>query len=88
MSLKRVVDVESRPAQKWQAITPNDSADIPKVDNRFPRLIYATGAGNIAMTDMDGNDATFVFAAGEIKPLSPVRIDATSTTATGIIGLW
>jgi|GEM_PF-1275696 len=86
--LQKVVDIESRPGSRWAAITPNDSADIPLVNGRKPRSVYATGAGNIVMTDDLGNDATFAFAAGEIKPLSPVRIKATDTTATGIVGLW
>lgn len=86
--LQKVVDIESRPATKWVAITPNNSADIPLLNGRKPRSIYATGAGNIVITDTEGTDATIVFAAGEIKPLSPVRIKATGTTATGIIGLW
>jgi len=38
--------------------------------------------------DKEGNEITFAFAAGEIKPLRPVRIKATSTTATNIVGLW
>jgi len=86
--LQKVVDIESQPARKWAAITPSDSVDITLVGNRVPRSIYATVAGDIVMTDSEGTDATFIFAAGEIKPLCPVRIKATSTTATGIIGLW
>ena len=86
--LQRTTDIDSRPADTWTAITPSDSTDIPVVNKKTPRGIYATGAGNILMVDKDGNEATFAFAAAEIRPFRPVRIKATGTTATGIIGLW
>jgi len=86
--LQRTTDIDSRPADIWTTITPNDSTDIPLVNKKTPRGIYADGAGDIVMIDKEGNEATFAFGAAEIRPLRPVRIKATGTTATGIIGLW
>ena len=64
------------------AITPNDSTDIAT----RPDGIFVGGAGTIAMQGTDDNAATFTVPAGVTLPLSPTRILATGTTATGIVG--
>jgi hypothetical protein len=79
----------TKPATIWAAITPSDTVDIPRqMNNLAPTRIYAAGAGNITMLDSNGTSALFVFAAAQTRDLSPTRIMATGTTATGIIGLW
>jgi hypothetical protein len=75
---------QSAPVRFWKAVTPSDSVNLPA----GVRRVYATGAGNIAMVDPDGTVGVFAFAAGEMKEIGPVRINSTSTTATGIIALY
>jgi len=88
MGLQRVHDITGGPATIWTEITPNDSADIPTINNQPPRAIYADDSGDIVCVDKEGNEATLAFAAGEIKPIRPVRIKATGTGVTTIVGLW
>lgn len=68
----------------WQTLTPNDAADLA-----FWPIAIEVGStgGTVVMQDADGNQSTFYFAAGQQKALRPVRILATGTTATPIIGL-
>lgn len=63
-------------------ITPNDSADIAT----RPDGVFVGGAGTIEMQGTDDNAATFTVAAGAILPVSPTRVLATGTTATGLVG--
>lgn len=70
------------PGMRHFTITPNNSVDIPI----RPRAIRAGGDGNIAIRDEVGTDITYAVVAGDILPFSPVRILATGTTATPIVG--
>lgn len=71
-------------SKNWVTITPNDGTDL----TFYPRAIaVGATAGPVVLTGLDGTDATFYFNAGEIKFLRPVRVKATGTTATPIIGL-
>lgn len=66
----------------WASVTPSDSANLTFV----PRGVYVGGAGDVAMTDSEGELVTFVgLAAGVIHPLSPYKIYSTGTTATNIV---
>jgi len=79
----------NEPSTVWAAITPSDTVDIPrKMNNLLPTRLYAAGAGDVTVLDADGTSALFVFAAAEIRDISPTRVMSTGTTATGIIGLW
>lgn len=49
--------------------------------------IYTAGAGNVVAVAASGVKQTFAFAAGEIKNIACIRVDSTSTTATGIAAL-
>lgn len=64
-----------------QAVTPHDT--IPNVFSGF----IVTVAGNVVITDTQGNTVTWPALAGVVYRISVTRIKATSTTATGIIGL-
>lgn len=64
----------------WYAVTPG-ADDLPTM----PRLVHARVGGTIAMVDQAGNTATWAFADGETLPLSPRKILAAGTTATGIV---
>jgi hypothetical protein len=65
------------------AITPSSALPFP------PRAIYVGGAGNIAMTGMDGNAVTFYgVTAGSILPFRAVSVFSSGTTATNLLGLY
>lgn len=72
------------PATRAADITPSDSSDIP---NR-PRALTVEGSGTVTMTMEDGNDVQVTLISGTVYPLRPLRIKASGTTATGIIGWW
>ncbi len=66
------------------AITPNDGTDLAI----FTRAIRATGAGNVSLVGIDGVTTTCAFLAGETRQIRARRVRATSTTATGIEGMY
>lgn len=72
-------------ANTWRAITPNDGTDIP---NGSPTALVCSVGGNVVLVDYRGNEMTRVFAAETIYAYQAVRIKATGTTATGIVGLY
>ncbi len=86
--ITRVEDVFGRPATRWATLTQSDTVDITQINGMFPRSIYSESAITITMLDHNGDSGAFVFAAGEIKPLSPSRIMDTGTGAGIIIGLF
>lgn len=71
------------PAGSHQAITPSDTADLAI----RPRVIYCHEAGTAALRDGAGTTLSYALDAGQILPLSPVRVLATGTTAT-LYGWW
>jgi hypothetical protein len=76
----------SNPASFWGgvAITPSDTVDIPGGQIRG---FYVGVAGNVAVVGPDGSVVTYPsLAVGVAHPIQAVRINATNTTATGIIG--
>jgi hypothetical protein len=79
---------------RWVAITTSDTIAIGETtagdgNARVPRAIYVGGAGNIVAVMADGRTATFNgAAAGSVLPIQPVRINATSTTATNLVALY
>ena len=70
----------------FNTVTPSDSAG----DNMdpAPRALFIGSDGTIAAVREDGVVVTFQVFAGQEVNISPVRINATGTTATGIVGLW
>lgn len=62
--------------------TASDSADLPF----NTRALIVGVAGNVQLTDPSGNTGTFALPAGVI-PIRAQRIWATSTTATGLVGI-
>lgn len=71
------------PAACHAAIIPSDGADLPV----RPRVIYCETAGTAVLRDKAGSDLSYALAAGQILPLSPVRVLASGTTAT-LYGWW
>lgn len=71
------------PAASHFAITPSDSADLAVV----PRAIYCQTAGTAVLRDAAGTNVSYALTAGQILPLSAVRVLATGTTA-GLVGWY
>ena len=76
--------------QSFRAITPSDSVDLVRnAAGEFPASIYAGVAGNISVVGADGESAVFQnVPAGYPLPIRARRINATGTTATGLIGIY
>jgi hypothetical protein len=73
------------PATQAVSIVPSDSSNLVEV----PRAIYIGGNGNLRVTMLDGNIVTFPnVVAGTVIPIRVQKVWSTSTTATGIIGLY
>lgn len=71
-------------ASDWFAVTPSDSADLPQQ----PRFLFVGNGGDIVAVSRNGKTVTFENVPdGAYLMASPVRILATNTTASGIVGL-
>lgn len=66
------------PASQHFAIVPSDSTDLPI----RPRVLYCAADGTAMVRDGVGNDLSYSLLAGDILPISAVRVLATGTTAT------
>jgi len=76
---------DANPSGKYFAITPSDTVDF--VDGET-RGIYVGVTGNLVAVSEDGHVVTFLNAVqGTVLPIRAVRINATSTTATNLVGL-
>lgn len=65
-------------------ITPSDTANLPRIADS----LYVGVAGNVRLIAVDGEDTTFQnLAAGSILPIRALKVWATGTTATGLVGL-
>lgn len=74
------------PADRWPAVTPNDSTDLPA---RTRSIRVGTTAGNIAAVNRDGvTEIIPNVQIGEILPIRTTRILATGTTADGITAFY
>ena len=62
--------------------TASDSADLPY----NTRALIVGAAGNVKLTDPDGNTDTFALPAG-FHAIRAQRIWSTGTTATGLVGV-
>lgn len=71
------------PARKAFVITPNDGADLADI----PKALYANSAGNVRVTMADGGTVTYTVAGPGPLDVCPVRVWATGTTVSSLIGL-
>ena len=72
------------PAEHAETITPSDAALL----NRATRGLYIGGAGNLRVEMVGGEIVMFTgVLAGAYYPLRVLRVMATGTTATNLIGL-
>ena len=73
------------PAVGAFAVTPSDQTDLPQVT----RAIYCGGTGDISVVMRSGETVTFsAVQAGTVLPIEAVRVRATGTTATNLVGLY
>lgn len=73
----------TRVARKSFAITPSDTVNFAAV----PREIECGGAGTVRVVNMDDTTTDYTVIAGSTIPQSAKRINATGTTATGLVGV-
>jgi hypothetical protein len=71
------------PATRILEIVPSDTADLTFVT----RAISVAQAGHLRVVTSGGDTGRLFVAAGIPFPLRVVRVLATGTTATGIVGL-
>ena len=75
-------------------ITPSDTVDFyggasSKTTRQVCDALYVGGAGNVAAVLEDGTAIAFNAAvAGFLIPVRAKRVNATGTTATGIVALY
>jgi hypothetical protein len=75
----------STPARDAAVIAPSDSVDLTVV----PRAIYVGVTGALAAVMAGGQTVTLQnVAAGSLLPIRVARINATGTTASGLVALW
>lgn len=72
-------------ATDWKAVTPSDTVAISP---KNPRALFIGVAGNVVAVSNSGAVETFACSAGQVLPLQAVRVNATSTTASGIVALY
>jgi hypothetical protein len=74
----------SAPCDNAAVVVPSDTTILPP----FQQL-YIGGAGNVAVTTVNGNVVTFTAPpVGSIIPIRGTKVLATNTTATLIIAMW
>lgn len=72
------------PARGGFAVTPSDSLDL----QRETRAIYVGGSGDLSLLMADGSAIVLSgLVGGTIVPVRAVRVKATNTTATLLVGL-
>jgi hypothetical protein len=75
----------SGPGTSAEDITPDNSNDLDKAT----RGIYVGVSGDVKVDMVRGGTVTFIgLAAGIIHPIRAIRVYATGTTATSIIGVY
>jgi hypothetical protein len=67
-----------------RAITPSDANNLPGAISAF-----TVGAGGtITVTTVNGQIVQITAVAGFVYPVQVVKVAATGTAATGIVGYW
>ncbi len=76
---------------KAQAVTPSDTVDLPRWTNGgvLTDAFYVGVTGNVAAVFADSSVVTLVACqAGAVYYMGLRRVNATNTTATGIVALY
>lgn len=78
-------DAPQTTVRKYAEITPSDDTIL----DMWARAIRVGTAGDVKVTDIRGNDVTFVgVLAGETLPIWVSKVKATGTTASDIVGYF
>ena len=73
------------PAFNALSVTPSDSVDL----DQTTRAVSVGVAGDVSVETAGGQSAVVIYmAAGVPFPVRVTRINATGTTATGIVAYW
>lgn len=73
------------PAREAASIAPNDTTDLPFL----PRAVYVGQTGHVSARFPGGQSANFSnVQAGSFLPIRVSGINATGTTAGGLVALW
>ena len=73
------------PSSEFAAISPSDSTYLTEI----PKSLYVGTGGNLVAINAVGDAITFTnVPSGSVLPIRPKRVNATSTTATGIVGIY
>ena len=67
-----------------RAIVPSDTANLPGACSAFTVGV----GGTITVTTINGQIVQITAVAGFVYPLQIVKVAATGTAATGIVGYW
>ena len=69
----------------WRAVTPSDTVDLPQPTD----ALWVGGAGNVAAVLQNNQPVVFTAVpAGAWLPIAVRRVNATGTTATGLVALY
>jgi hypothetical protein len=73
------------PARDAATVSPNDSVDLTVL----PRALYVGQTGNVSARLIGGQTVVLEnVQGGTVLPVRAAGINATGTTATGIVALW
>lgn len=73
------------PARDASTVVPHDSNDL----TQLPRALYIGQGGNVSVRMPGGGTVVFANAqGGSFLPVRALGINATGTTASGIVALW
>lgn len=73
------------PAREAMNVTPHDAVDL----GILPRAIYVGVGGDLSVRMPSGQTVLFQgVVSGTLLPLRAAGINATGTTATGIVAMW
>lgn len=65
-------------------ITPSNTVNLAN-----PSVVYVGSTGNVRVLTAQGDDVTFVnVPAGAVMPVQVIRVYATNTTATNLVGIY
>ena len=66
------------------SVTPSNTNNLPT-----PSIIYVGVGGNVKVTTAQGDEVTFFgLLAGMVIPVQVLRVWATGTTATSLLGIY
>ena len=66
------------------SVTPSNTNNLPT-----PSIIYVGTGGNVKVTTAQGDEVTFLgLLAGMVIPVQVLRVWATGTTASNLLGIY